>query len=171
MVPFKRHRVAFEIVERLVGEGLDLTLLALDDGPDRPALQRWIRERSLEDRIVLLGFRTDFANVMAACDLLVHPSLTEASSSVVKEMGLLERPVVACAGVGDFDDYLVDGVNAFVVPRADPSAAIERAIRSAYADREGLAARGRGLREAVLARFQVSDESMARYLELARGVD
>ena len=55
----------------------------------------------------MVGFREDFVNYMAAADLLIHPSLTEASNNVVKEMGLLQKGVAVCRHVGDFNDFII----------------------------------------------------------------
>jgi glycosyltransferase involved in cell wall biosynthesis len=52
---------------------------------------------------------------MAAADLLVHPSILESSCVVVKEAALVQLPVVVCEGIGDFDDYMKNGVNGVVV--------------------------------------------------------
>ena len=52
---------------------------------------------------------------MAACDLMIHPSLSDASNSAIKEMGLLSKAVAVCSEVGDFDEYIVNDVNGFLM--------------------------------------------------------
>jgi glycosyltransferase involved in cell wall biosynthesis len=167
LVPFKRHALVFPVIRDLVEEGLDLRMFVLDDGPERQSLESFIREHGLEDRIIMLGFRTDFLDYMAASDLLVHPSLSDASSSVLKEMALLEKTVIACRGVGDFDDYLQDGCNAFLVPRSTDGSEIAQILREVYREPTRLDALGKSLRLAVLQRFSLKPESVDRYLELA----
>jgi glycosyltransferase involved in cell wall biosynthesis len=167
LVPFKRHALVFPIIRDLVDEGLDLRMFVLDDGPERARLEAFVRTHHLEDRIIMLGFRTDFLDYMAASDLLVHPSLSDASSSVVKEMALLEKTVIACRGVGDFDDYLRDGSNAFLVARSTDGSEIAEILREVYAEPTRLDGLGKSLRAVVLDRFSVKPESVDRYLELA----
>jgi glycosyltransferase involved in cell wall biosynthesis len=155
-------------VRDLVAEGMDVRLLVLDDGPERPSLERFIEEHGLHDRISLLGFRRDVVNYMAAADVLIHPSITEASSSTVKEMGLLGRTAIVCEGVGDFDDFIEPGRNGFLVPRSTDGSEIAEAVRELYADPDRIRAMGALLREAVIRRFSVTREIVDRYLELAR---
>src|SRR5262249_27085441 len=168
LVPFKRHALVFHAVRDLIREGLDVRMLVLDDGPERERLEDFVRAHDLSERIVMLGFRADFVDYMAASDLPVAPSLTEASSSVVKEMGLLARTAIVCQGVGDFDDYLVDGRNAFLVPRSTDGSEIAKIVRECYASPEQLERLGRSLRATVLERFAVTPRAVDRYLELAR---
>jgi glycosyltransferase involved in cell wall biosynthesis len=167
LVPLKRHGLVFPVVRDLINEGLNLRMFVLDDGPERESLEAFVRRNHLEERIIMLGFRTDFLEYMAAADLLVHPSLTDASSNVVKEMGLLGKTVVACSGVGDFDDYLEHGRNAFLVPRSTDGSEIAEILRGVYSEPSRLNGLGESLRATVLERFSVQPESVDRYLELA----
>ena len=168
LIPFKRHALVFQLVRDLIREGLDLRMLVLDDGPERGRLEDFVRVHDLSERIIMLGFRPDFVNYMAASDLLVHPSLTEASSSVVKEMGLLARTAIVCQGVGDFDDYLEHGRNAYLVPRSTDGSEIAAIVRECCRSPEQLERLGRSLRATVLERFGVTPQAVDRYLELAR---
>jgi glycosyltransferase involved in cell wall biosynthesis len=169
LIPFKRHALAFSVVRDLIEEGLDIRMLVLDDGPERASLEESVRGNRLEDRIVFLGYRDDFINYMAASDLLVHPSLTEASSSVVKEMALLGKTSIVCQGVGDFDEYLRHQENAFLVPRSTDGSEIAEILRSVYASPGELDRLGASLRQTVLKRFSVRPERVDRYLELVQG--
>jgi len=167
LIPFKRHAVVFPVVRDLVREGMDLRMLVLGDGPERRALEEFIVAHRLEDRIVMLGFRPDVIDYMAASDLLIHPSLTEASSSVVKEMALVGKTAMVCEGVGDFGEYMQHERNGFVVPRATDGLEIEAILRQVYASPEDLGRLGTSLRASVLGRFSLSAESVNRYLGLA----
>ena len=167
LIPFKRHSLVFPIVKELARGGCDICALVLDEGPEKAALEAYIRRHRLEQHIIMLGFRTDYLNYMAASDVLVHPSLTEASSNVVKEMGLLAKTVIACEGVGDFDEYLSHGDNAFLVPRNTDGSDIAEIIRGLYGDPSRLRDLGQSLQETVLERFGVNPRTVDRYLELA----
>ena len=168
LIPYKRHGLAFTVVRDLVRSGLDVVCFVLDEGPELEALQAFVAEEGLEDHIVFLGFRTDFLDWMGAADLLVHPSLTEASSSVVKEMALLGKTSMVCQGVGDFDEYLVHGQNAFVVPRSTDGSHMEQILREVHDDPELLTTLGASLQDTVLARFGHESDVVLEYLELAR---
>ncbi len=167
LIPNKRHALVFSVIRDLVAEGLDLRMFVLGEGPEGGLLEAFVTRHRLDDRIVMLGFRTDILDYMAASDLLLHPSLTEASSNVVKEMALLGKTVIVCEGVGDFDEYLEDGRNAFLVPRATDGSEIADILREIYSNPGRLERLGRSLRATVHARFGLKSESVDRYLDLA----
>jgi glycosyltransferase involved in cell wall biosynthesis len=132
MVPSKQHKIVFEIIKKLVREGLSIKMIVMDDGPLRPDLEKFISENNLGDHIIMTGFREDFVNYMDAADLLIHPSVTEASNNVVKEMGLLEKAVAVCRNVGDFSDYIEENRNGYFLESNNLEQTIELVIRDAY---------------------------------------
>ena len=138
----------------------------MDDGPLKPQIEKFITENGLETHILLPGFRNDFIDFMAVSDILIHPSLTEASNNVVKEMGLMEKAVAVCRDVGDFNDYIEDGRNGFLIDRKNLEISVEEIIRRAYADKEQLRSMGRELKRDVLNRFSDSVENRAKLLSL-----
>lgn len=166
MVAAKQHMPVVEVVKKLVEEGLSVKMIVMDDGPLRPDLETYIRINKLENNIFLTGFREDFVNYMAAADLLIHPSLTEASNNVVKEMGLLEKAVAVCKNVGDFNDYIKEGKNGYFLERENISTTIETVIRNAYANPDKISGFGKELKTDILKYFGDSAENRQRFLEL-----
>jgi glycosyltransferase involved in cell wall biosynthesis len=166
MIETKQHLPAFETVKKLIAEGLSIKMIVMDEGPLRPALEKYIQENNLGRDIIMPGYSTDLINYMAASDLLLHPSLTEASSNVVKEMGFLEKPVAVCEGVGDFDDYMKDHVNGYLLRSNELKPSMERVIREAYAGKDQLNKMGKRLREDVLRIFSDTAANRERYLKL-----
>jgi glycosyltransferase involved in cell wall biosynthesis len=151
----KRLPLAFEAVEHLVTRGFDIKLLVAGEGPDRAALEASIAARGLASRIFLLGFREDVFDFVAASDLSIHLSVEEASNNAVKEMGWLGKPSVVCRDVGDFDDYVVDGENGFLIPREAPGPALEALLARVSDDPAGLAAVGARMKRTILDRFDI----------------
>lgn len=166
MISSKQHMPVFKILNKLVKEGLSVKMIVMDDGPLRQELEKYIKENELEEHIKLVGFRTDFINFMASADLLIHPSLTEASNNVVKEIGLLEKGVAVCKNVGDFDDYILDGKNGFLIDRGNLEESIEKIIRKAYVDKAQLKEMGKALRQDVIRLFSDTPENKKRFTDL-----
>ena len=166
MIAAKQHMPVFEIVKKLVDEGLSAKMIVMDDGPLRPVLEGFIQKNNLNDHIFLTGFREDFVNYMAAADLLIHPSLTEASNNVVKEMGLLQKGVAVCRNVGDFNDYITEDRNGYFLEREDLSGSLESVIRDAYAQPDKLKRCGAELRKDVFKHFSDSAENRKHFLDL-----
>lgn len=166
MVASKQHMTVFEIVNKLKREGLSVKMIVMDDGMLREELEQYIRDNDLVSDIIMVGFRSDFINYMDAADLLAHPSLTEASNNVVKELGLLGKTVAVCKDVGDFNDYIVEGQNGFFIERKELKESLERIIREAYTHKDKLAGMGKELGKDVIRLFSDSPENRKRFIDL-----
>ena len=166
LVPSKQHKPVFEVIKKLTGEGLSIKMIVMDDGDLRPQLETFIEKNKLEDHIAMVGFKDDFINYMAASDMLMHPSVTEASNNVVKEMGLLEKAVAVCRHVGDFSDYIADDGNGYFLESDNLLHTIEMSVRDAYNNPGKLKRFGQELRQDVLKHFSDSMENRERVLQL-----
>ncbi|NPA34184.1 MAG: glycosyltransferase family 4 protein [Chlorobi bacterium] len=153
LIPLKRPMLVFSVVKELVQSGFDIRLLVAGEGPMRPQLENWIMKHDLSDRIILLGFKTDLVNYMAASDMLVSASMTDASNSAAKEMGLLGKLVAVPDYVGDFTEYIIDGCNGFLLPLENTEEKLKEVIRNVYENPENYKDMGIRLRDAVLKRF------------------
>jgi len=153
LIPFKRHLQLLPTFQKLINEGLDLKVIILDEGPCKDEIAQYILIHKLEQHLFLIGFTTQFLEYMKASDLLIHPSLTEASNNVVKEIGLMKKAVAVCEGVGDFDDYIVDGKNGYLMTKETPAEDAEEIIRRVYGNKEKLTELGLALHETILTKF------------------
>lgn len=116
MVPEKRHDLVIDAISILVKNGYKLSCVFLDTGSEVQSLIEKVRNSNLENSIHFTGFVRNVLDYLSAADVLVHPSVAEASCSAVKEAGLFSIPVIACSGVGDFDEYLRDNFNSCLLP-------------------------------------------------------
>jgi len=114
------------------------------------------RAPDLADQFELLGDVRPVEPLLAALDVLVLPSLSEASGIVLLEAGALGVPVVATA-VGGIPEVVEDGVTGILVPPGQPAAladAVTRLLRNPILARAmGVAARERVEREFTLERM------------------
>ncbi len=168
LMPLKRPLLVFFVIKELVESGLDIKLLVAGEGPMRPYLQEWISKHNLNDRIILLGFRTDLVNYMAASDMLISASMTDASNSAAKEMGLLEKLVAVPDYVGDFTEYIVDGYNGFLLPFENTAGKLKEIITKVYHNPSAYRIMGKRLREVVFRKFdyRYAKESVKLYEKL-----
>jgi len=157
LIKLKRHMSVFPVAKKLVEAGFDIKLIVLDEGDEKENLQNWIIENGMHNHIFLVGFRRDFINYMAASDMLIQPSLTDASNNVAKEMAMLEKVIAVSEGVGDYSDYVEDGVNGFLLPLANTEEKIEDCIRKVYENPDHYLEMGQRLRKTVLGKFDVSN--------------
>ena len=84
----------------LIQQGLDVGLWIVGDGSERAALQSQIDALGRADRIRLLGYRADAAELYEAMDVFCLSSLREGLPNVLLEAMALETPVVATAEAG-----------------------------------------------------------------------
>jgi glycosyltransferase involved in cell wall biosynthesis len=134
---------AFDTLLRALVLVPDAHLLIAGEGPEEAALAGLARDLRVADRYHPLGWRTDTAALLAACDVLVCPSRHEPLGNVVIEGWSAERPVVATASLGP-TELIANGVNGLLAP-VDDAPALAAAIRAALRPDTGarLASTGR----------------------------
>lgn len=119
---------AFERVQKVIPQ---MRLWLVGAGPDTPMLKALAAELGLleggkEAPCQFLGWRRglDVRDLMAAADLFVHPTFSEAFSQVMVECLSLGVPLVITSVPGPAD-YLRHGETAWLVPREDVAALAE----------------------------------------------
>ncbi|WP_201610406.1 glycosyltransferase [Psychrobacter submarinus] len=106
----------------------NITLAIAGDGPHLQALQKQTINLGINNKVRLLGIRTDIPSLMSAADVFVLSSAWEGFGLVVAEAMACERVVVAtdCGGVRE-----VVGDAGFLVPPRDSlklANALEKAL-------------------------------------------
>jgi glycosyltransferase involved in cell wall biosynthesis len=100
-------------------------VLVVGDGPLRPGLEKRIASEGLPVR--LLGERDDVADLLAAADVTVLPSLWEGQPLALQEMLRAGKAIVATR-VGGVPSMVGDA--AILVPPGDPAALSEALLRA-----------------------------------------
>jgi glycosyltransferase involved in cell wall biosynthesis len=173
MTAGKRHIIALQALNRLVSEGLDIKMAILYSGPEEENLKAFIHKNNLAERVVFTGFLNNTMDYVEAADLLVHPSVIEASNQVVKEAAILEKPSVVCSGIGDFDEYIVHKQNSFLVSKENTLDEMCEIVREYYYKKGELKKMGARLKEKVLCKFnieKVADEYLGAACQTANGI-
>lgn len=120
----------------------DARLVVVGPGPQKNLLEELARQLNIADRIVFTGYRSDVYDIVAASDLVVHPSLSEAHSLTIIEALHLGRPVIA-TDVGAAREAVIPEETGWLVPANDVEA-LAQSINEALSDKE----RARALAEA-----------------------
>jgi len=155
LVPAKRPEFSIQIVENLIKLGLDVKLMLLGTGPAIETLTALINTKGLGHRVFLLGHRSNIMDYLSAADMLVHPSILDSSSVIIKEAGLREKLVVACRDIGDVNEYLVHGENSFLVSADQAVSEMTGIIHQVYEDRKAYDGMGEALKVIVQDRFSI----------------
>ena len=130
--PQKRVDVLFEAFAACRARLPDAHLVIAGDGPERPLVERKLREHGFGDAVRLLGVRHDVDALWRAADAVVMSSDFEGTPLAVLEAMAAGGPVVA-TDVGGLPD-ITDAACARLVPRRDP-AALGAALADVLGDR------------------------------------
>lgn len=142
-------------------------LIAGREGHASTALRTQIRSLNLDEKVRLLGHRTDVPDVLAAADLFVFPSVYEGLGGALIEAMALGLAVVA-SDLPAVREVVAVGENAVLVPPGDPQA-LEGAIVGLLADRVLLERFGVRSRQLFEEHFQ-AEAAARRFVELLASV-
>ena len=155
LISEKRHLLLLRVVLKLINEGMDIKLVLLSEGPEQNNIIKYISENNLQERVFLTGYKNDVMNYLAAADLIVHVSESEASSNLAKEVGLLKKPLLVCHDVGDFDEYLIHTINSLLINKENAEAELEVLLRAIYKKELTIGQLGKNLYKVIFERFSI----------------
>jgi glycosyltransferase involved in cell wall biosynthesis len=162
----KGHAVLLDAARQLSLD-IDIQIVVVGDGPERAPLVRQADAADLvPDRVIFAGFREDVPDVLAASELVVHPSLEDALPTallhalgagvpiVASDIGGIPEIVTPDVGIlvrSGSADALVDGLQQMIerLPAVDMSDAARNRFADKY-DAVIWAARLRGLYDEVI---------------------
>jgi glycosyltransferase involved in cell wall biosynthesis len=132
LYPVKGHRHLIEAFELVAHRHPTLHCAIGGRGHLDVELRALALERGLEDRVHLLGLRSDVPAILAAADVFVQPSLAEGLPLALLEAMQAGRPIIA-TGVGEVPVALGFGDAGLLVERGSPGA-LAAAIDSLLSD-------------------------------------
>lgn len=167
--PAKRQEMAIDAMPAVLREAPATRLLVAGEGPDRPRLQALVRERGLDDVVRFLYGDNDVAEIYAASDVALLPSVSEGLPGGGIEAVACGLPLVATPNGGTPEVY-EDGVSGVSVhdqtSRGIAAALLPLILDDGARRRMGAAARARA--ERVFSVERAARETLAVYRELLR---
>lgn len=156
--PVKQHSLVIDAVARLRHKGVTLRHIIIGDGEQREYLNRLVREKGLHEQVFVLGHVDEAARYLAAFDIAVLASRSEALGYFLIEAGYAGVPVVA-SNVGGIPEVVTHEVSGLLFPSGD-SAALATHLKTLRTD----AATGRRYARALYTKVatQFSCEHMVR---------
>jgi L-malate glycosyltransferase len=149
----KRHLLAFDAIKQVNDKGYNCSLICIGEGEKRIELESWIRNNNMTDKISLHGLVTNVADYILASDLQLLLSCSEASNQAIKESAFFKRTAIVCNKVGDFESYIVNKTNGFIVDKENPVPQTVADLQYLYNNREKLEIFGEQLQRAVVTCF------------------
>lgn len=161
--PYKGLPYLIEACRILRDSGVAFHCDIVGHGPMRDELATMIRDRGLDDVVVLAGPRPqeEVAQMMSEAALFVLPSIVAADGQmegipVALMEALASGRAVVSTTLSGIPELVEHGVSGLLVPPAD-AAAFAEAIRTLLADRDRARAMGLRGREKVRAEFDLRD--------------
>lgn len=157
----KKPFTALELIKKLKEDGLKVRLIILESGALEKEIKNWISQNNLENEISLIGYVDNVLDYFAASDILLVPSITESSSTVLKEAGLAKITSIICKNVGDAESFLTNEEVFYVNKENFIEEAVNIALK--YSSKpEILKAMWQNLHKKVLERFSI-DNNISNY--------
>jgi glycosyltransferase involved in cell wall biosynthesis len=132
LAPEKAFDILIRSIASLATGGLDVRLVILGEGDDRPRLESLVNELGLADRVHLPGWQSDVRTYFEAMDVFALSSLREGLPNVLLEAMALEVPSVATRIAG-IPRLIEDGVNGLLVEPGDQGG-LTRALEQLLTD-------------------------------------
>lgn len=109
----KNYDLAIDAAKVIKDRGVDFKWYIIGEGPLYDSLNNKIKSLGLNDRIILLGIRSNPYAYMKRCDIIVQSSLYEGKSIVIDEAKILYKPIVA-TNYNTVYNVITDHVNGLI---------------------------------------------------------
>jgi glycosyltransferase involved in cell wall biosynthesis len=165
--PAKRQELAILAMPALLAQAPAARLLLAGEGPDRPRLQALVHERGLSETVRFLHGDNDVAEIYAASDIALLPSVSEGLPGGGIEAVACGLPLVATPNGGTPEVYEdgVSGISVHDQTSRGIAAALSPLVRDEEARRRmGAAARARA--ELVFSVERAARQTVAIYRSL-----
>jgi len=174
LAPVKRHEDFVRVAQGICAERDDVEFIIAGedksrDGENRNRLARLIADAHLGDRVQLIGWTEDIANLLASFDLFVSTSESESFGMAIVEAMAAGIPLVATETDGA-REVIEANVTGRLVPVGDAEA-IAGSINELLSDPAERARLGANAQQATRQRFgleRMVDETVRLYEEVVR---
>lgn len=118
LLPNKNQKSAILAMEKIKENYPNCKLLIAGNGKEKENLEDLIKEKNLEDTVVLLGYTTELQKYMNIADVLMACSYREGLGMNLIEAMLCKKPIVASDNRGH-RELVVNQKTGFIVPATD----------------------------------------------------
>lgn len=161
----KGHEILFEAMPQVIQQLPHVQVKVVGEGEIADKVRAWAAP--LGDAVEFMGQRADVPDLLAASDVVVLPSWSEALPNVLIEAGAAGRPAVT-TDVGGAKEVTLDGETGYVVPPGDRDKLAARIV-DVLCNPEASAAMGERASEWVRGTFSLSQQA-TQYIDLYRRV-
>ncbi len=148
--PVKRLNDVIKVFE-LINKEVPSHLVLVGDGPERSAIESYVRDLGLEDKVCFLGKLDNFAPILRQSDIFLLPSESESFGLAALEAMSCGLPVIASNTQG-IPEVVTDGVNGYLSEVGDVEDMAAKAL-SLFRDKKKYLSFSTEARRAALQNF------------------
>lgn len=130
LAPHKDYGTFLRTARKALDRGLQATFLIIGEGPERPQIEKLVKDLNLSNDVVLCGFREDIPKILPELDIFFISSETEGLGTSVLDAFAARVPVVATAA-GGIPESVRDNETGLLHPVADDGALSDALIELA----------------------------------------
>jgi len=149
--PIKNHLLFIKMARSLRNIGIEADFWIIGEGIMQAALEKAVKENKLENRVKLLGYRTDVDIALSRMDVFVLTSDSEGCPNGLLEAMRASLPVVS-TNCTYLNDIIEDGINGFISPKGD-SLSLAQKLKIILDDPHKREKMGKRSREIIKERF------------------
>lgn len=126
----KNHAMMLRAFQKLAASNAEARLIIVGDGPERSALEGFVHDQDMENRVQFRGFLNNVDELLREADVFVLTSRYEGISIALLEAMRAGLPAIGTA-VGGVPETLLDGKTGILVPPEDDEALLRAMKRLA----------------------------------------
>ncbi|MEX2317849.1 MAG: glycosyltransferase [Pirellulales bacterium] len=126
----KDHQTALRAIALAAIRDNRIRLFVVGDGPESEKIEREIVKQSLQERVTMLGMRSDVRQLLAAADMFLLSSVSEGIPVTILEAMAAGVPVVATA-VGGVPELIRHEEHGLLAPAGDAAGLADALVRLA----------------------------------------
>ena len=117
LVKRKGIKYLLQAMTPIIDEFRNVKLRVVGSGPYELTLKKMVKQLGIERKVTFEGYvpRPKIVKYYEACDIYVHPALSETFPFAIREAMAVGRPIIATR-VGIMDEYIRNGVHGYLVP-------------------------------------------------------
>lgn len=159
----KGHLIAIEALDKVSEQFKDFKCLIAGDGPFRDEIEKAIKQRQLENNVILLGRRSDVLDILSVIDIYFLSSYIEGLPMSLLEAMASEKAVIT-TGVGEIPHMIYHGENGIMIPAGNADV-FAKEILNLVDDTSKIRSLGRNARKTVVQKYS-SVQMTKKYCDL-----
>jgi glycosyltransferase involved in cell wall biosynthesis len=125
---WKGHKFFIEAVPEILSQIPDAVFYITGDGPQYENIRNLIQGLSLQNKVFMLGHREDIPEIIAAINVIVHPSYAnEGVPQTILQAMAMGKPVIA-SDTGGIKEVVINRQTGFLIEPKNPDQLAEKII-------------------------------------------